>query len=232
MTGSGTILCFGDSNTYGAVPTLARVGRHRFAPSRRWTGILQRRLGKDWQVVEEGHPSRTTVWDDPIEGAHKNGLRALPVCLESHMPIDLVILMLGTNDLKHRFAASPGDIADSIEVLVKAVQGSEAGRGGAAPAVMVVAPPPIIEVDWIGELFLGGAPKSQKLGARFRQVAERCAAAFLDAGAIVESSTVDGIHLDDDAHRALAAAIGDMVAGLFAERPAARPKAARRRPTN
>lgn len=233
VTTSRTILCFGDSNTYGAVPTLARIGRHRFAASRRWTGILRRLLGPEWEVVEEGHPSRTTLWDDPIEGTHKNGLKALPICLESHMPIDLVVIMLGTNDLKHRFGASPGDIADSIEVLVKAVQRSEAGRAGAAPAVMLVAPPPILEVGWMGELFMGGAAKSRGFGPRFKEVAARCNAAFLDAGAIVESSTVDGIHFDEDAQRTLAAAVAGKVETLFAD-ASARPrrKVASPRPTN
>jgi lysophospholipase L1-like esterase len=227
-----TILCFGDSNTYGAVPTLARIGRHRFAPARRWTGILQRLLGPEWQVMEEGHPSRTTVFDDPIEGAHKNGLRALPVCLETHMPIDLVIIMLGTNDLKHRFGASPSDIADSIEVLVKAVQKSEAGPGGAAPAAMVIAPPPILEVGWMGELFAGGAAKSKQFGPRFREAAARCSAAFLDAGAIVESSTVDGIHLDEDAQRVLAGAVAERIGSLFGARTPAKRRTPGRRQTN
>lgn len=222
MAGVRTVLCFGDSNTYGAVPTLARVGRHRFAPDRRWPGILRKHLGAGWQVVEEGHPSRTTLRDDPIEGSHKNGLRGLPISLESHMPIDLVILMLGTNDLKLRFAASPSDIADSIEVIVKAVMSSETGPGGAAPAVMIIAPPPMHEVDWLAEMFLGGARKSQELGARFAEVARRCGAAYLDAGTIVESSTVDGIHLDSDSHRTLGVAVASVIARLFPEDGAGR----------
>lgn len=73
-----TALCFGDSNTYGAVPTLTRGGGHRFAPDRRWPGILRRQLGSTWDVVEEGLPGRTTVREDPIEGGHKSGLRGLP----------------------------------------------------------------------------------------------------------------------------------------------------------
>jgi lysophospholipase L1-like esterase len=198
-----TVLCFGDSNTYGAVPTLARTGRHRFAPDRRWPGVMRRQLGPGWEVIEEGHPSRTTLRDDPIEGLHKNGLRALPVSLESHMPVDLVILMLGTNDLKHRFAATPSDIADSIEVLVKSVQRSEAGPKGAAPAVIVIAPPPMQEVDWLADMFLGGAAKSVRLPGLIREAARRTGAGFVDAAAFVESSSVDGIHLDSDAHRVL-----------------------------
>ncbi len=215
MAGVPTILCFGDSNTYGAVPTLARVGRHRFAPDRRWPGIVRQQLGSDWQVVEEGHPGRTTLRDDPIEGNHKNGLRGLPISLESHMPIDLVILMLGTNDLKQRFAASPSDIADSVEVVAKAVQASEAGPGDTAPAVMIIAPPPILEVGWLAEMFVGGAQKSLEFGVRLAEVAARCRAAFLDAGTLVESSTVDGIHLEAEAHRVLGSAVARVVKGLF-----------------
>ncbi|MEO8757959.1 MAG: SGNH/GDSL hydrolase family protein [Devosia sp.] len=211
MTKVRTVLCFGDSNTYGAVPTLARSGRHRFAPDRRWPGVLRRQLGNGWDIVEEGQPSRTTVRDDPIEGKHKSGLRALPICLESHMPLDLVIVMLGTNDLKHRFAATPGDIADSVEIVVRTIQRSEAGAGGEAPRVVLVAPPAMQEVDWLGEMFQGGAAKSLVLGALLRAVADRCGVPFLDAGAIVESSAIDGIHLDSDAHRRLGIELSKVV---------------------
>ena len=209
-----TILCFGDSNTYGAVPTLARGGGHRFAPDRRWPGVMRRQLGPGWDVVEEGHPSRTTVRDDPIEGSHKNGLKALPICLESHMPIDVVLLMLGTNDLKHRFAATPEDISDSIEILVRAIQRSEAGPGGRQPAVILVAPAPMQEVDRLAGMFLGGAEKSMALPALFRDVAKRSGVAFVNAGEFVESSAIDGIHLDGDAHRQLGAALAGAVQAL------------------
>lgn len=210
-----TVLCFGDSNVYGAVPTLARSGRHRFGPDRRWPGVMRRQLGIGWHVIEEGHPSRTTVRDDPIEGGHKNGLKALPICLESHMPLDLVILMLGTNDLKHRFAATPGDIADSIEVLVRAVQRSEAGPAGAEPAVIVIAPAPMQEVDWLADMFLGGAAKSLQLAKLFGEVAKRTGATFVDAGALVESSAVDGIHFDSDTHRVLGLELAKVVESLI-----------------
>jgi lysophospholipase L1-like esterase len=180
-----------------------RGGGHRFAPDRRWPGVMRRHLGGGWEVIEEGHPSRTTVRDDPIEGRHKNGLRALPILLESHMPIDLVILMLGTNDLKHRFASTASDIADSIEILVRLIQRSEAGPAGAQPALIVVSPAPMQEVDRFADMFLGGALKSQQLGGFIRDVARRTGATFVDAGAFVESSSIDGIHLDSDAHRIL-----------------------------
>jgi len=185
------------------VPTVARGGGHRFAPDRRWPGVMRRQLGVGWLVIEEGHPSRTTVRDDPIEGGHKNGLKALPICLESHMPLDLVILMLGTNDLKHRFAATAGDIADSIEILVRAIQRSEAGPAGAEPAIIVVSPAPMQEVDRLADMFLGAAAKSLQLAGLIRDVAKRTGVSFVDAGEFVESSTVDGIHYDSDTHRKL-----------------------------
>lgn len=215
MKQTRTILCFGDSNTYGAVPTLARSGRHRFTAERRWTGILRRQLGEGWDVIEEGHPSRTTVHDDPIEGAHKNGLKALHISLESHMPLDLVILMLGTNDLKPRFSVSAGDIAESIEVLIRAVQASEAGAGGVPPQVLVIAPPPIVETDWLADMFQGGAAKSADLGVTMMDAAKRRGAHFLDSGKIIEASSVDGIHLDVASHKILGGEIARTVLKLF-----------------
>lgn len=215
MAPAKTIMCFGDSNTYGAIPTLARTGRHRFAPDRRWPGIMGRQLGDGWRVIEEGQGGRTTVHDDPIEGLHKNGLKALPICLETHMPLDLVIVMLGTNDLKHRFSVTASDVADSIEVLVRVILNSEAGDGGRAPSVLVVAPPPMLEVDWFGQMFLGGAAKSLLFADVMRDAARRSGAAFFNAGDIVESSTVDGIHLDSDAHRVLGTELVKIVQTLL-----------------
>lgn len=216
MTQAKTVMCFGDSNTYGAIPTLARTGRHRFAPDRRWPGVMRKGLGTGWDVIEEGHPGRTTVHEDPIEGLHKSGIKALPVLLETHMPLDAIVLALGTNDLKHRFSLTPNDVADSIEVLVRLIQRSEAGDGGAAPKVLVVAPPPLLEVDWFGQMFLGGAEKSKHLGRLFREAAKRSGVAFLDAGALIESSTVDGIHFESDAHRVLGTEAAKAVQALMA----------------
>ena len=217
MTQTRTVLCFGDSNTYGAIPTLTRVGRHRYAPDRRWPGIMRRQLGSGWEVIEEGHPGRTTVHEDPVEGLHKSGIKALPVCLETHSPIDLVILMLGTNDLKYRFSVTPADIADSIQVLVRAVQRSDAGHGGAAPAVLIASPPPMLEIDWFGEMFRGGAAKSQLLPPLIRDMARRSSVQVFDMAEHVESSTVDGIHFEGDAHKILGTELAKVVQAMLAE---------------
>ena len=101
-----TILCYGDSNTYGLKPDSSQ----RYPRDVRWTGILQKKLGEDYYVIEEGLSGRTTLWDDPIE-EHKNGKTYLLPCLESHSPINLVVLMLGTNDLKTRFSLTPFDLS-------------------------------------------------------------------------------------------------------------------------
>ena len=152
-----TVLCYGDSNTHGTLPMASLEATGRLGPDERWPGVLAKTLGPSWRVVEEGLPGRTTVHPDPIEGVHKNGLAALPVALESHRPLDLVILMLGTNDLKARFSLVPEDIAAGVERLVLAIRASEAGPGLAAPRLLLVAPPPVIEVGCLAAMFTGGA---------------------------------------------------------------------------
>jgi len=122
-----TLLCYGDSNTHGTVALQELGVFHRFDRATRWPGIVASRLGSDWHVIEEGQPGRTTVHDDPIEGAHRNGLTVLPSILESHRPIDLVVLMLGTNDLKPRFSVPARDISLSIERLIGVIQNSACG---------------------------------------------------------------------------------------------------------
>ena len=125
-----TVMCYGDSNTWGYNPAT----QQRYPRDERWTGVLQELLGADYRVIEEGLNGRTTVWDDPIEG-YKNGREYLIPCLESQKPLDLVIIMLGTNDLKLRFSLPAYDIAEGAGVLVEIAQKSQAGPDeGAAPS--------------------------------------------------------------------------------------------------
>ena len=117
MTVEKNILCFGDSNTYGESPE----GLGRYPRLERWTGILAQRLGPAYHIIEEGLCGRTTVWEDPVEG-DKCGIRHLPSCIASHTPLDLVILMLGTNDFKQRFHVTASDVALSLDRLVRTAQ--------------------------------------------------------------------------------------------------------------
>jgi lysophospholipase L1-like esterase len=209
-----SLLLFGDSNTHGtrAMPDLDGDGR--FARDERWAGRLARLL-PDWEVIAEGHPGRTTVHDDPIEGAWRNGLTVLPSLLESHRPIDVVLIMLGTNDLKARFSVGAGDIALSLERLVRTIRSFEAGPKGAAPGIVLVAPPPILEVGALAEMFKGGAAKSRDLAARIQEVAKRLGVVFVDAGKLVEVSPIDGIHYDAPANPVLAEAFAKVIRRHF-----------------
>jgi lysophospholipase L1-like esterase len=211
-----TVLCYGDSNTWGAA-TAPRPD-DRYLPHERWPGVLREKLGDGWTVIEEGLSGRTTVHADPIEGRWLDGSAYLLPCLRSHRPIDLVLVKLGTNDLKARFNAPAGDIAAGIGVLLTIIRGSACGPGAVAPKTLVVCPAPIL--DHHGErgdlagMFLGGHEKSLRLAPLVRAVVAEHGADFLDAGAIITSSAHDGIHLDPDAHAALGGAIAEAVKGL------------------
>lgn len=180
-----TILLFGDSNTHGTMPLPELGVSGRFDRDERWAGRLATLL-PEWEIIAEGHPGRTTVHDDPVEGAHRNGLTVLPALLESHKPLDVVLVMLGTNDLKERFSVNAGDIALSLERLVRVILASGAGPGNGAPGVLLVAPPPIVEVGCLAGMFAGGAAKSQALAGEIAAAARRVGVPFLDAGQVVK----------------------------------------------
>lgn len=209
-----TVLLFGDSNTHGTKPMPDLAGAGRFDREERWAGRLAKLL-PDWEVITEGHPGRTAVHDDPVEGEHRNGLRVLPALLESHKPIDVVVVMLGTNDLKPRFSVNAGDIAHSLERLVRMIRASDCGPNDAAPQVLLVAPPPILEVGCLAGMFEGGAAKSQRLAAEVEAAAKRVGVPFLDAGQVVKVSPVDGIHYDAEANPALAEAFAAAIRAHF-----------------
>lgn len=199
------VVAFGDSNTWGYEPGVGV----RFPPDVRWTGVMQRELGPAWRVIEEGLNGRTTVFDDPI-APDRRGADYLPPCLRSHAPIDLLIIALGCNDLKLRFSASPGDIANGAERLIQIARAEPVGPNGAPPAIILVSPPPLGRLSEFAEMFTGGTEKSKQLAERYRVVAERNNVGFVDAGAFVVCSDRDGVHHESDQHailgRAMAAA--------------------------
>ena len=209
------VMAYGDSNTHGTPPlaTLEDIGRH--GPAERWPGVMAAALGAGWRVVEEGLPGRTTVYPDPISGVHKNGLALLPAALESHRPLDLVVLMLGTNDLKHRFQTPVVEIADSVGTLVHYIRHSYTGPENAQPAILLVAPPPILEAGCLAEIFQGGAIKSQRLAEAYAAVARRQGCGFLDAGDVIVSSPLDGVHFDVAEHGKLGRAVAEAVREMF-----------------
>ena len=214
------ILCFGDSNTHGycADPTDCQDGGIRFPEEQRWTRLLQRALGDDYLVIEEGLSGRTTCFDDPIH----EGLSALDYiypCLKSHEQIDLLIIMLGTNDCKDRFYASAACIGIGMARLVKKAKDTECW-GSHAPNILVIAPPPIGEgmlsspvADTMGTLCV---EKSRQLGKYYREQCELLGVHFLDAGEVgCEFNQVDFMHLTSRGHAALAQRLSTLVPQLL-----------------
>jgi lysophospholipase L1-like esterase len=186
------IVAFGDSNTWGHDP----VTKGRLPREARWTGVMQRELGPDHYVIEEGLGGRTTVFDDPIE-PNRRGADYLPPCLRSHRPLDLLILALGCNDMKARFGVSASDIALGMERLI------EIARAEGAPRILIVAPPPVAKLGEYAEMFAGAEPKSRRLAARYAELAERQGVGFVDAGQFLHCSDLDGIHYEADQHAIL-----------------------------
>ncbi|MEX0853025.1 MAG: SGNH/GDSL hydrolase family protein [Bauldia sp.] len=206
-----TVLCYGDSNTFGTATVDRPDGR--YVPDERWPGVLRSALGPGWMVIEEGLGGRTTVSDDPVEGADKNGRTHLPPCLRTHRPLDVVVIMLGTNDLKARFNKSAWEVAAGIGVLVDIVKTASVGRNEGVPEIIVVCPPPMRDkLPSHGDMFAGAPAKSREMARHYRGAAAERSVRFFDAGAVIKSSKVDGFHLDADAHsvlgRAIAAEIG------------------------
>jgi len=212
-----TVLCFGDSNTHGTAAMADLTDLRRFDRAARWPNVMARRLGSGWDVIAEGQPGRNAVLDDPVEGVHKNGLRILPALLETHRPIDLVIVVLGTNDLKARFSLPASDIALGLERLVRVIAASDAGPNFRPPRVLLSAPVPIEEVGFLGDIFEGAAEKSRALPHLLAEVARRQGAGFIDLGCVAEVDPLDGIHLGAEGQAAVGRAMAEAVASLFNE---------------
>lgn len=200
------ILCYGDSNTWGYNP----VTQGRYDKYERWTGQLSLALGVDYDVIEEGLGGRTTVWDDPIEG-YRNGYDYLVPCLESHKPLDLVILALGVNDLKMRFSLSAYDIAEGVGVLARVVQKSDAGPANGTPRILLLAPPPLGKLTAYAEMFAGAKVKSRKLAGHYARVAAELGCSFLDAAEVIVPSELDGVHYGKSEHAKLGQAVANCV---------------------
>ena len=206
-----TVLCYGDSNTWGSDPA---DPNSRFPWDVRWPGVLQRELGDGFHVVEEGLGDRTTVFDDPWI-PNRNGLALLVPCLETHAPLDLVVIMLGTNDVSYR-SVSAAEAADGAGVLVDVVQRSECGKDGDAPKVLLLCPPPVGPITRWADLYAGAEEKSRELPAEFERIAKLMGCDWMDVGKIVANSPLDGWHMEASEHRKLAVAVAAKIEEILA----------------
>ena len=203
------IVCYGDSNTWGFKPVKECLENWnmRFDENTRWTGRLQNMLGGDYKVLEEGLNGRTSCFDDPQDD-NRNGLKYINTCMLSNMPVDMVIIMLGTNDIKSFFPYTPYVVANGVGRIVDEVRKADYGVGGKIPEVLVVSPIAINEdavKGWIGgEFGMDSVEKNAKLPGYLKKLAENRGVHFFDIGAYVTADSADGIHMNEDGHKIMA----------------------------
>lgn len=206
------ILCFGDSNTHGTPPMRAAGDYARFDATIRWPRRLAQALG--CEVVEEGLPGRTAHFPDPVMGAHMDGCEGLKIALASHGPIDWLVIMLGTNDVKARFGASAAQVTGGIAALLDIAQSAEMQARHGGFRVLLICPPPVLEQGPLADQFFGARARSLELPPLYKALAVARGVAFLDAGQVISVSPQDGVHLEPGAHAVLADAVA---AALWAE---------------
>lgn len=203
------IVCFGDSNTYGFRADLSRGEQlWRYPRDRRWTGVLQNALGGDYRVQEEGVVGRTTAFSDPIK-AGMSGLADIGPCLLRHRPVDLLVVMLGTNEVKARFGLEPGEIAGGMERLVQRA-GALPVWAEAGPRILIMAPPhisPARDPEF--------HRKSAQLASHYRALAQRQGCLFLDTQGIGEFHPEDTMHLTEKGHLAIGKYLAELIPELL-----------------
>ena len=209
-----TLLTFGDSNTHGTPPIVTPGLYGRYGPADRWPTVAAAALGPGWTLVEEGLPGRTTGLEDPIMGAHMNGQAGLRMALESHGPVDVLTIMLGTNDLKTRFAPTVAGITGGVAGLLDIALSEPMQTRHGGFKVLLICPPPVVETGPIRDQFWGAETVGPHLADSFRALAAARGVGFLDARSVIDVSTQDGIHYEPEAHRALGAALAEEIAKL------------------
>lgn len=200
-----TILCYGDSLTWGSTPNGGRYQKNS-----RWPNLLNVRLGDEHDVINCGLPGRTTIWDDPFHEG-RNGLKYIQSAIETFGPVDVVIIMLGTNDIKSYFNASAYDAARGVEKLItKAREPSQ--YGFPIPEIIIVAPPNILEPKGeAADIFSHANEKMQKFHHEYQKIATKQRCTFLNAAGILQPSEIDGVHLDVEANTTLARVLEPLV---------------------
>ena len=208
-----TILCYGDSNTYGYVPGTGM----RYPRDVRYPGRLQMLLGEEYTVIEEGCNGRTTIHDDPIDG-WKNGLDYLKPCLSSHRPIDIVTLMLGSNDLKATFHLTAKDIADGAGILVDVIRTFTEEKQGYIPKIILISPPEIGKgiksSPFYGAFYEEAIEESKRFPEHYKAVADKYDCIFFNAAEYVSPSEADSLHLTPEGHKILADKLYEMIRNL------------------
>jgi lysophospholipase L1-like esterase len=202
------VLCYGDSITWGFNP----ADGSRFSFEQRWPGVLQAALGTGYRIVEEGLNGRTVATDSWVL-PHRDGRAMLGPILESHAPLDWVIILLGTNDCGPSYHRDVSEIAFGCATLLWTVQKSFAGPAGGVPQMLLISPPAFGKFSPFMELFFhGGEATGRGLGTAYATVAQACGARFLDAAGVLPPGPIDGVHPDASGQRQLGEAIAKVIA--------------------
>lgn len=206
------ILCFGDSNTWGYNPETGG----RYSSAVRYPRLLAALLNDEYEIIEEGQNGRTITMDDFAEGGHKNGLAYLIPCLETHLPLDFIIIMLGTNDLKNRFQFDGMSIAGEMQLLLQEMTGFLQYKCATLPHILLVSPPLIgsnIRNSVFGSSmgYERSIEVSKELDGFYKQLALQYHCGFIDAAKLVETSPVDSLHLTAKGHQILAQTFADYI---------------------
>lgn len=207
------ILCFGDSLTWGYDP----VTTSRYAYEDRWCTIMQKNLGPDYRVIEEGLNGRTTVFEDPFF-ANRKGSLVLPILLESHAPLDLVILLIGSNDLKPFINGTAKAAAFGNMQLIRQISTSQANFGIGSPKILLLAPPHIGTLSGLMQVaFEGREEESKQFSEHYKTVADFCNISFLDTSLFLQAHPSDGLHLGKEGNVILANEVTNMVKQILTE---------------
>lgn len=212
--GGKRIFVYGDSLTWGWTPTAPIVPTTRHPHADRWTTALEEALGEGFELVVDGVSGRTTNIDDPTM-PHLNGADYLPAAMRAHEPLDLVIILLGTNDTKTYLDRTPFEVGLGIGELIDIVHKSPGWdwTDYPTPPVLIISPPPLGEkIDPLAaEIFVGAREMSQSYPAVFEAIANAAGENFFDAGSAISTDGIDGIHFTADTNRTLGAAVAEQV---------------------
>lgn len=212
------ILVYSDSLSWGIIP----LTRRRLPFEQRWPGVMEMSLcsaGLRVRVIEDCLNGRRTAWEDPFKPG-RNGLVGLAQRIEIHSPLELVILMLGTNDFQSMHAHNAWHSSQGILALVSAIRAAPIEPGMPVPQILVIAPPAIRTPKGpIAPKFEGGDKKCTGLAAAYQQACEEAGCHFFDAGSVVTSSNIDGVHLDLEQHLALGNAVSNVVKDVLTPPP-------------
>jgi len=207
------ILAFGDSLTWGFI-----AGKWERHPHEvRWPNALAAGLGGTARVIEEGHNGRTTIFDDPTTFDDRNGAKALPIMLSTHQPLDLVIILLGTNDLKYANRCRAFDASMGMARLIEIVQKFSFLPAYQTPQILIMSPPALVPTtdEWFNDLWGHAIEESKLFAHHYSRVARETGVHFFDTGTVAKADSTDGGHLDAANTKAIGTALVPVVKGIL-----------------